>query len=115
MSDYKKKCSLCAKYLPRTNFTVKSSARDGLNSCFKNCDKLRQTERRKERSKILDDFKSQGCQICGEEDTRVLEIDHKNRETKGRTSGGRPIQLLSMKISELQSELDEKCWTLCIL
>ena len=110
-----KRCPNCAKHLPKTDFGVYSRTRDGLKSHCKNCNSLMSAEARKERRKILDDFKSQGCQICGEKDIRVLEIDHKNRGTKGRTSGGRPIQFLGMKISELRRELDEKCWTLCIM
>ncbi len=109
-----KRCPYCAKHLPKTNFGVNSRTRDGLKSICKNCEKFGLAKVAKEKKKILDDFKSQGCQICGEKDIRVLEIDHKNRETKSRTSGGKPIQLQHMKISQLLRELSD-CWTLCIM
>ncbi len=102
-----KMCAACAKHLPRTNFSVNTRTRDGLRTYCRVCaSRMNCDGNKKRRSIILQILKSElGCRMCGEKDWRVLEADHIDRATKGRSSSGKPIKFQGMPMAKLLAEL----------
>ena len=102
-----KQCPACAKHLSTDNFGANTRTQDGFNIYCRICVSRMNCDRTKRRRSIILSFlhSELGCRMCGEKDWRVLEADHIDRETKGRTPSGKRIRFQSMPISKLLAEL----------
>ena len=107
-----KRCSGCARNLPKAYFNAHAGMSDALMSRCRKCSLLRLSAISKRKKKILDSWRRKGCSRCSVTDIRVIEADHINRETKARSSRGKIRTLQHLSLKELEAEL-LKCQRLC--
>ncbi len=107
-----KRCSGCAKNLPKADFGAHAAGSDGLMSRCRRCCLLWSRAVSKRRKMLVDSWKRKGCSRCSETDVRVIEADHINRETKARSSRRKLRRLQNLSLKELEAEL-LKCQRLC--
>jgi len=118
-----KKCCICKKELKRQCFYKSTKSKDGLQSKCVKCHKLyrkkhylenkqkyldkAKANRAKYRKDFLDWIKSQKCNICSNNDFRVLEFHHK-RDKEYNISK----KVGKVKFETLKKEIN-KCEILC--
>ena len=78
-----KQCSSCKEYKSEEEFYWKDKAHTILNSKCKLCSNKRMIELRRERYDQVHQYKTQkGCKICGETRHWVLDLHHRDGDTK---------------------------------
>jgi len=77
-------CSTCNQNKPFSEFYRNKTKRKGINTCCKQCDKIRLEEARQYAYRVLDRYKvMKGCARCGyKEHPAALEFNHINPELK---------------------------------
>ncbi len=128
-ADMKKKCVVCKKTKPLSEFRKNCSRKDGYHSCCSLCDKKRQkewykknkerlSEKVKKRNRITRNtcrqyavgfLKEHPCCCCGESDIVVLDFDHING---GEKENNISKLIIAGNLSKLKEEI-LKCQILC--
>lgn len=98
------KCRICAAKIAKTYYL--SNKENHLKSIYH----LKREKIAKNREKILEILNKNPCSLCGENDIRVLEFDHVQRESKKSDVGKLVEHGYSWKT--ILSEI-EKCRILC--
>lgn len=124
-----KKCTLCQKLFPLSNFNKKNTSKDGLQNVCRPCNRERSRKYYKEnkdkhylntaqrnsnsvrrnRKYIISYLKGHPCVDCGESDPRVLDFDHVRGVKK---SGVNNMARRGVAIKTLEEEID-KCDIRC--
>ncbi len=107
-----KRCSGCARNLPKADFGARAAGSDGLRTRCRKCCLFRLSAISKRKKMLLNSWKRKGCCRCSVTDIRVIEADHINRETKARSSRGKLRKLQNLSLKELEAEL-LNCQPLC--
>lgn len=104
-------CSDCNIEKPESEFYWKDKAHTILNSKCKACSNARMTELRRERYKKIQLYKeSVGCKVCGEKRHWVLDLHHRDGDTKEATISNMLRKNYSWE--RIMEEL-KKCDVLC--
>lgn len=106
-----KQCSDCREFKPTTEFYWKNKEHTVLNSKCKHCSNKRMTELRRERYERIQEYKThKGCKVCGETRHWVLDLHHRDEDTKEYTISN--MLRKNMSWENILEEL-EKCDVLC--
>lgn len=77
-----KKCTQCERQLSLSEFNNSKKSKDGLNWECRKCSGGRREVHVQVRYEIMKDYLSQGCMDCGDKRLPVLELDHRDSESK---------------------------------
>lgn len=91
LEDATKSCSQCEQVKSLNEFTLSKSAPSGARCECKDCQCDSRTDYDRSRKAIREEFKADGCEICGCIDIRVLELAHISRLLKARDHRGKPV------------------------
>ena len=106
-----KLCSNCKQEKPESDFYWKDKEHTILNSRCKLCSNACMTELRRERYAKVQAYKEQqGCPVCGEKRHWVLDLHHRDGDTKEATIADMLRKNYSWE--RIMQEL-EKCDVLC--
>lgn len=109
--DNMKQCSDCGGLKPTTEFYWKDKKHTTLNSKCKHCSNKRMADLRRERYERIQEYKTQkGCKVCGETRHWVLDLHHRDEDTKEYTISN--MLRKNMSWENILAEL-EKCDVLC--
>ena len=127
MEEEVKQCSKCKRILPYNNFRWRNKAQGKLHSQCKDCEKERDKQHYKEslerqqkilgtaiqqkarNQEIIEDYKTCGCQKCGDQRSYVLDFHHKDKKLKENQVS---YLAKSASVENLIKEI-EKCVVLC--
>lgn len=106
-----KKCSICGKELPITDFAFRNKSKGTFRTECKKCHSQYVANQYLERKQLVNKIKSEkGCAKCGEKRSYVLDFHHLDPNEKDYNVAR--ITSNSTKIETIKKEI-EKCVVLC--